>query len=153
MNPKERYQEYLKSKHWRNVKRRAKKVFSECLGCGSRKFDLHHRTYCRRGKELLSDLIPLCRKCHFSVHDWLEKNGKSHWESLHALKALHKWTRKTFGKKRAGWEKTKRTPSWDEKYKWDTIRKREDKRKRKMKARIGFLPDVDQLLPKYGTKE
>jgi 5-methylcytosine-specific restriction endonuclease McrA len=46
----------------------------ECTNCHATQFDgatlhTHHLTYCRRGRERLSDLITLCQNCHEQYHD------------------------------------------------------------------------------------
>jgi 5-methylcytosine-specific restriction endonuclease McrA len=44
-----------------------------CLVCGTewtaRSGDLHHRCYERLGAEAFEDLVPLCRACHWALHD------------------------------------------------------------------------------------
>jgi hypothetical protein len=66
---KDEYRRYLRSAHWRDVKKRyrASKFPQSCF-CGETRVDLHHRTYKRLGRERLSDLVPLCRKHHDEVH-------------------------------------------------------------------------------------
>lgn len=70
------YKEYLKTDHWRGVKERyyKSKLPQKCYVCGSKKFDLHHKTYDRIGTEHLRDLVPLCRKHHAATHK-LVKQG------------------------------------------------------------------------------
>ena len=65
------YKEYLKSDHWKNVKKRYKdsKLTQKCYICGSNKhINIHHKTYKRLGKEKLNDLVPLCQECHYLTH-------------------------------------------------------------------------------------
>lgn len=70
------YAAYLRSPHWRDVKRRyrASKLPKKCKVCGEAMYDLHHRTYKRLGNERLADLVPLCRTHHQGLHD----NHKAH---------------------------------------------------------------------------
>ena len=64
------YQEYLGSDHWKNI--RALWVASgypeHCIACDSLSYQLHHLTYKRLGYERLTDLLPLCDRCHGDVH-------------------------------------------------------------------------------------
>jgi hypothetical protein len=69
-------QEYRMSELWRETKQRYRSSDypQRCLICGSRDFDLHHRTYTRLGKEELFDLVPLCRRHHDRLHKLLDPN-------------------------------------------------------------------------------
>jgi hypothetical protein len=65
------YAAYLRSPQWEAVKWRYKhsRLPQGCQECGAKQVDLHHRTYKRiGGKEHLSDLVPLCRQHHRSIH-------------------------------------------------------------------------------------
>ena len=61
---------YLKSRHWRKVRRKAlAKARYRCTNCGSRvNLTVHHLTYERIGHEKLSDLVCLCWDCHKKIH-------------------------------------------------------------------------------------
>lgn len=64
------YQAYLGTNEWRKkrelVLNRAKGV---CEGCGQRPAtQVHHRTYERIFKEMLFDLVAICRECHAAIH-------------------------------------------------------------------------------------
>lgn len=65
------YSEYLRTDHWQEIRRaklrRAKYACQLCNSGGV--LDVHHRTYERRGCEIDSDLIVLCRSCHGKFHD------------------------------------------------------------------------------------
>ena len=37
-------------------------------GIGDAVLNVHHKTYCRRGREEPGDLIVLCRNCHTGFH-------------------------------------------------------------------------------------
>lgn len=69
---KESYREYLQTDHWRAFRAR---VFADprnkrCQICKrTRQLNIHHLTYERVGKELLADVIVLCKPCHFAHHD------------------------------------------------------------------------------------
>lgn len=74
------YREYLKTEHWRDVKRRykASKLPQRCFICNSYKnINIHHKTYKRVGREYLRDLLPLCSECHKLVHAQLKVNNRS----------------------------------------------------------------------------
>lgn len=65
------YQVYLHSPGWRERRgERLRFAAGRCEICNSsRRVDVHHRTYERLGRELLSDLVALCRRCHGLFHD------------------------------------------------------------------------------------
>src|SRR5262245_61093389 len=65
-----RYEDYLASEHWSNVRKLwlASDYPTTCQGCGAFHFQLHHLTYRRLGHESLRDLIPLCEPCHQLLH-------------------------------------------------------------------------------------
>lgn len=69
------YREYLRSPHWLDTRRAyyASELPQRCM-CGEADIDLHHMTYERIGSEELTDLVPLCRRCHQMVHA-LERRG------------------------------------------------------------------------------
>lgn len=66
------YKNYINSPEWLEKRR---EVFEEygnhCQACkkdqGS--LDVHHRTYKHFREEELSELVPLCRRCHEAIHD------------------------------------------------------------------------------------
>ena len=70
------YKKYMRSKAWA-LKRQ--QVFARygkrCYACGTFKgpIQVHHLTYVRFGHENLSDLRPLCAKCHREV-------TRLHWQ-------------------------------------------------------------------------
>jgi len=65
------YWQYLKTRHWDLVRRRALAVAEgKCFYCGiTEHLDVHHLTYRRRGCELDEDLMVLCRTCHDAEHE------------------------------------------------------------------------------------
>lgn len=67
----ETYSEYLKTKHWNNIKQQMyKKYRYHCCVCGwSHGIQIHHKTYERVGNESLDDLIYICKACHKLYHD------------------------------------------------------------------------------------
>lgn len=69
---KKQYAAYLRSDHWRDVRKRfwRSQYPKVCCVChaADRPLDLHHKSYERLGRERLSDLALLCRRCHREVH-------------------------------------------------------------------------------------
>lgn len=65
------YLSYLQSEHWQRTRKKKLKKHRHCEFCSSTgRLDVHHKTYERRGRERLSDLVVLCRSCHDAVHDY-----------------------------------------------------------------------------------
>jgi hypothetical protein len=63
------YKQYLNSTHWQKIKTTVYKKRRKCQICGkSFNLNIHHITYERLGKELLSDLVVLCQSCHYKAH-------------------------------------------------------------------------------------
>lgn len=71
------YASYLSSSHWQTTRQRyrASDLPQDCYCCGEHEVDLHHKTYENIGREPLTDLVPLCRRCHTLVHV-LERRGE-----------------------------------------------------------------------------
>lgn len=66
------YNEYLQTKHWKTFSReRMREADYKCKKCGRSDIELnvHHLTYERRGCELPSDVIVLCKACHLEAHN------------------------------------------------------------------------------------
>ena len=75
----ENYAAYIKSAHWISTRERYWRdpdTLKECGLCRvqDNRLALHHKTYENIGAEPLSDLVPLCDKCHQLVHA-LERRG------------------------------------------------------------------------------
>lgn len=64
------YGQYLDTPHWQKVRALAlRRAARHCQVCGARgQLDVHHNCYVRRGRELPSDVIVLCRACHDLYH-------------------------------------------------------------------------------------
>lgn len=94
------YQAYLRSEAWQVVRRRffASKLWKgRCYACEQNvPVDLHHRSYARLGYEKLSDLVPLCRRCHKATHELLKQPSKKPM-------TLYRLHRKTRGLARHNW--------------------------------------------------
>ncbi len=67
----ERYQEYIGSDRWKELRVIALAVAgNRCQVCNSSQhLHVHHRTYERLGYELISDLTVLCDECHELFHE------------------------------------------------------------------------------------
>lgn len=66
---KDEYQEYLKSDHWKKISRQAIGIKKRCQQCAfPYELNVHHQNYERLGRELITDLIVLCRACHARHH-------------------------------------------------------------------------------------
>lgn len=71
-NHKSSYKKYLKSDRWRRIRGFMLEESKFCCQlCGTKNeiLDVHHNNYTRVGDEQLSDLIVLCRDCHFTFHN------------------------------------------------------------------------------------
>lgn len=68
------YVDYLRTPHWRSIRRDAlRRADGRCQLCNSpphrhQPLNVHHRTYERRGAERPEDVIVLCRACHERHH-------------------------------------------------------------------------------------
>lgn len=63
------YDQYLRTEHWFRTRQMALDHYGRtCVLCDQGGAEVHHRTYDRRGKERLQDLIVLCRGCHGRYH-------------------------------------------------------------------------------------
>ena len=90
------YKDYLKTEHWKILKTNyhLSVLPQKCLVCGNEKFELHHRSYVRLGKELLLDLIPLCRNCHYKIHEYLKKENKTKLAATHIIiRKVFSWSK------------------------------------------------------------
>jgi len=70
-NHSTKYKKYLRSKEWRKKRKEVLELYGNmCMMCGkfSKHLHIHHLNYENLGNESLSDLIPLCRKCHKLLH-------------------------------------------------------------------------------------
>jgi 5-methylcytosine-specific restriction endonuclease McrA len=72
------YADYLRSSEWQSTRvaalRRARYACQLCKAANVT-LDVHHNTYQRRGHELPTDLIVLCRGCHGKHHDKLPESN------------------------------------------------------------------------------
>lgn len=65
------YNNYLKTKHWKQKRQKVlKSAKYKCQLCSSKeKLNVHHNTYKNIGNEKKEDLIVLCEKCHKKFHE------------------------------------------------------------------------------------
>lgn len=62
--------EYLKSEHWRNLRKEKLAVNPACERCGyNKRLDVHHKDYKNLYDVTTGDLETLCRKCHDAEHE------------------------------------------------------------------------------------
>jgi len=80
-----RYEKRIRSAQWRNMKADLIRLRGDkCERCSLRKpLELHHRTYERLGRELMSDLLLLCSNCHKIADE--ERAAEGHARSAAAL--------------------------------------------------------------------
>lgn len=63
------YAVYLKSDHWRSLRCEAITRWGDrCANCSVPKVDVHHLRYGTLYDVTTDDLMPLCRRCHDTVH-------------------------------------------------------------------------------------
>jgi hypothetical protein len=89
------YGQYLRSQHWADKKAeyRASSMPQRCMACDAPNYQLHHISYCRLGKELLSDLMPLCDDCHHKVHEYEKSHRTNMVHIAKILRMMLGWTR------------------------------------------------------------
>lgn len=65
------YTKYLNTLHWKIIRIKKLELNHTCEfeGCGTEEnINIHHKTYCRLGKEKLTDLVTLCENHHKMIH-------------------------------------------------------------------------------------
>ena len=69
------YAKYLKTAHWKRVKKIIRYIYQDrCQICGkSKKLHVHHNRYKNLWHEELTDVILLCEKCHNKHHNRLQE--------------------------------------------------------------------------------
>lgn len=92
----EKYNRYLKSKEWRELKAYLiSKRGLKCEICGAKKFffrqvHIHHITYARLFNELPSDLLILCVGCHKNQHTKKNKGKQKKKTNYLALEEIER---------------------------------------------------------------
>jgi 5-methylcytosine-specific restriction endonuclease McrA len=73
-----KYSDYLQSPEWQNKRGEVLTFWNRrCALCNSdQNVQVHHRTYERMGHEKLTDLIPLCDKCHERHSEYMRHGGE-----------------------------------------------------------------------------
>lgn len=91
------YKDYIESADWFN---RCRRFFGDTPMCAVRecrrryfegRVQIHHRTYVRLGRELSTDLVPLCDNCHGKAHS-MAKYYLDHEPGLTKAEALSRGT-------------------------------------------------------------
>jgi len=95
INDKREYyrNDYLKSDHWKELKKKKFLYNPCCQRCNSiHVLDVHHKRYKNLYDVSLRDLIVLCRGCHKKIHLKLdkEKNEESKKEDFRYRKRLRR---------------------------------------------------------------
>ena len=82
------YRQYLRSDGWKQRRQVAlDRARGFCEDCGAREnFEVHHRTYKRKGNERPNDLVAVCRRCHEERH-----RGKRTGLDVVVLCLLRRW--------------------------------------------------------------
>jgi 5-methylcytosine-specific restriction endonuclease McrA len=82
------YRQYLRSEGWKLRRQVAlDRAGGFCEDCGAREsFEVHHRTYKRKGNERPEDLVAVCRRCHQERH-----RGQRTLLDLIGLALLRRW--------------------------------------------------------------
>jgi 5-methylcytosine-specific restriction endonuclease McrA len=67
---RESYFKYLKSPHWKMMRKAALQTYKACVICSAtKKLQVHHRNYKHLYDEIITeDLIVLCKDCHSLYH-------------------------------------------------------------------------------------
>lgn len=87
------YQDYLKSDHWKSVKKKAssRPNYQKCEFCQSTDVELHHTSYkCILTKFELRCIISLCRKHHQEIHNYSVENKCSVRIATNNLRKIYK---------------------------------------------------------------
>jgi 5-methylcytosine-specific restriction endonuclease McrA len=100
---RKRYEQAISSPHWRRLSLLAwDRSAGACEKCGRIKtpeslfsLSLHHVTYERIGRELLSDVLLLCPRCHRDAD--FEREDPSSPQSRKFAERLDVWATERFG--------------------------------------------------------
>jgi hypothetical protein len=119
------YKQYMQSDEWKKKRRLIyiRDVYCKACNSGSN-LGVHHKTYKRLGEEKLSDLVLLCKPCHFKCHD-LFKADRSN--------SLHYWTELVI-KAGGGVVMPVEKNNWQPSYYGKTIKSRRKAKKSKLKS-------------------
>ncbi len=143
------YAEYLASDEWRARRDEAvQRAEGRCQLCNSSKrLNVHHRTYKRRGKELPSDLTVLCDECHRHFHGITnpdkvlhvveppKKIKKRSYASNDAFAARERKALRDTGRPRVKPLPPKEYKPWDEQTLRDLSAKQRKRERKRMRAK------------------
>lgn len=88
------YNKYIQSDKWKSVRKRyySSKLIKKCYICESIKnLNLHHKSYKTLGKENLNHLLPLCKKHHYLVHQYLNSAKKYGYTRVNIWNVVKKY--------------------------------------------------------------
>jgi hypothetical protein len=88
------YLHYMQSPEWKAFKHRVIEAYGEerCQACQFTMVTLHHVTYDRLCEELLSDVIPLCARCHTAIHRQNKRKGIALDDVGKSVAGVFRWT-------------------------------------------------------------
>lgn len=74
----QQYKDYMRSDEWEAKKQERIAIDGSCVMCGKpisriRSVQVHHVTYARLGKNVLTDLCTLCGSCHKKIHAYYNR--------------------------------------------------------------------------------
>ena len=87
------YKDYISSLEWKKKSLKWIKETGKCQKCGNiKRLVCHHKTYENFGVENREDIIILCRKCHYIIHDKLKKLKQTRLiaDKIEKMREIHK---------------------------------------------------------------
>lgn len=84
------YNAYLLTPEWRRIRAKVmKRAGGVCEGCGDfPPVQAHHLTYKRVTREMMFDLVALCKRCHDACHS--DKQGSDWFEGMEPMGSLER---------------------------------------------------------------
>jgi hypothetical protein len=101
------YLEYLSGTRWQKFRDlyETSKLPKKCVACDCAEYVLHHLTYENVGGETLLDVIPVCHRCHKSLHN-AQKRDTLSWERPDlTFKKIFQWSQNQTDEKFAAFHK------------------------------------------------
>ena len=90
------YLDYLKTRHWKQVREAAYHRAENCcrfcnISAADYRLHVHHKTYVNRGCEKPDDLVVLCADCHFWVHRFGRGGIVTHFDDFPLTEPGNEW--------------------------------------------------------------